>query len=383
MPDTSPRALTVADFFRRSPRGMTLAGACQRYGIAVRRERGRTTRWRVTAQQLTDRPWTEVGQTQWLTCFYLFLQEAQEAPSEQRSVVITSDAVRLVYQQGFGAPAEGEDTLAWWRQRVASDIVVRPYGRHGVVLWAPEPVPAANVVPVSPRAPRAPGVVYWGAGVTPHILDPICPWPAITAGGVRCVAVDGTMHIYETLNRAEYPNAADFIEEMRAHGVSRRLPITRELRRLSSSSRWLFLHPRAVIKNWSAYRHPGQGVVDGVLRDAAPCPTNEASHAHLDEDDDPCAALWWEDIDPTTVATEISGRQVVVQTARGVSYTGFRRPAGVVPVYALGVLAYAEVGSLDRLEVIDTPTRPAIVQGTLAALRAQLPSVRVGAPVPR
>jgi hypothetical protein len=107
---------------------------------------------------------------------------------------------------------------------------------------------------------REPGGAYLavplvadGVPVEHFLIDP----PAVVDGdalglsavGVTLVERDGVTHIMDIVGREHYPTVADFIEEVRRLGVSRRVSSTLEFSRVTSESRLLLLHPHADIAN--------------------------------------------------------------------------------------------------------------------------------------
>lgn len=221
-------------------------------------------------------------------------------------------------------------------------------------------------------------------------------------GGLGKVPVT---HIFDIVGQDNYPNVADFIEETRRRGVSRRLELSPEgYARLTPRSRLIMLHKRACIFNPQDYYkgieygaggwvtteggllelermsragcpkyHPQhklerlEGVVAGYLlpqpdRDAASTlnvPGESATPAPLPG----CAALWYHDIDKGESIPETEelanytlkepGRFVERHLVSG-TYRGYSRPAGVTPAYGLGIFA---IFPLVKIVVVDPEGR--------------------------
>lgn len=110
-------------------------------------------------------------------------------------------------------------------------------------------------------ASRVIGGCYWELGteeagqvfnVDRYIVDPpmeINPERfGLTAIGVKVIEVDGVVHIMDWVGELHYPNVADFIEEARALGFSRRVPRNSvPFERLTAESRLLLVHRKAII----------------------------------------------------------------------------------------------------------------------------------------
>jgi hypothetical protein len=133
--------------------------------------------------------------------------------------------------------------------------------------------------------------------------------PCSVCGGVGLVPVT---HIFDEVGTENYPNVADFIEESRRRGVSRRLELeASEYARLTPRSRLIMLHKRACIFNPDEYYKEMQGLeLDRLAR--AGCPKLHPQHKiesmgglpyitpRQNETTPPapgCAALWWNDLE--------------------------------------------------------------------------------------
>jgi hypothetical protein len=163
-----------------------------------------------------------------------------------------------------------------------------------------------------------------GSGETISVMSPeaIAEYPDIArtttihpcsvCGGVGLVPVT---HIFDEVGTDNYPNVADFIEESRRRGVSRRLELeASEYARLTSRSRLIMLHKRACIFNPDEYYKEMQGLeLDRLAR--AGCPKLHPQHkiegvggvSYITPKQAPkpegvpldpgCAALWWNDLE--------------------------------------------------------------------------------------
>jgi hypothetical protein len=191
-------------------------------------------------------------------------------------------------------------------------------------------------------------------------------------------------HVFDIVGGEYYPNVADFLEEARRLGVSRRLELEAgEYARLTPRSRLFLLHRRAVINNPADYLNE-LGELELARLANAECPKYHPEHrvqlvksgcagvgdgcgdAWLFAQKEPpgCAALYWHDIEggeriperseledtlEEMVADETAGRFVERKLASG-SYRGYARPEEVKPDYSLGVFA---VFPLVKIVVVD------------------------------
>ncbi|GGR15842.1 hypothetical protein [Deinococcus ruber] len=59
----------------------------------------------------------------------------------------------------------------------------------------------------------------------------------------------GVTHVLDWVGEGHYPEIADFIEEARLKGVSRKISHTAPISGLTKDSRLFLVHPRAAIRN--------------------------------------------------------------------------------------------------------------------------------------
>ncbi len=154
---------------------------------------------------------------------------------------------------------------------------------------------------------RKQGGVYIECGLSPvgeplehFIMDPPVRLPAgmpISPIGVSVVQRAGAFHVVDWVGAEFYPNVADFLEEVRRFGLSRRVPKNFDFATLSGVTRIILVHPRAWVENVADYRL--RALSEG-LRIGAPvwtCPKNDAGHLALAEDPGRmCAGAWWQDV---------------------------------------------------------------------------------------
>lgn len=192
------------------------------------------------------------------------------------------------------------------------------------------------------------GVAPDGAGLEDFLIDaPLCI--DLAALGVRPIGVSlvcrqGVWHVIDWVGLEHYPNVADFVEEVRRFGVSRRLPRSLDFSRLTPASRLLLVHARAHVDNFHAYadRWIGRGTKRGT------CPKRLEEHMQHDY---PlmCAAIWWQDVVGGRVLDPVAPR-IVHRTMPSFSYIAAAAPQGVQAHYLPAVFASFPVS---RLVLVD------------------------------
>ena len=130
-----------------------------------------------------------------------------------------------------------------------------------------------------------------GIPIEAFLVDPPSPVDAqalgLTDKGVRLVQLGDTWHVFDIVGEKHYPYVADFVEEGRRMGVSRRLPSNLDFSKIDpEKSRLVLLHRRAIISNVEEA---------GFLNLSHICPKGIEGHEAgvLSE---MCAGLWWHDL---------------------------------------------------------------------------------------
>lgn len=202
------------------------------------------------------------------------------------------------------------------------------------------------VAPVRGCGRRVPGGVYaevhlhkLGRPIEDFLVDPPLPVDAqalgLTARGVTVLPnprdPEGPADVLDIVGRKNYPHVADFVEEARRKGVSRRLPANLDFSRLGKGSRLILLHEEAVVDNFGQFLQPPDLL----------CPKGLPQHddAPLHEQ---CAGVWWTDFSSNEV---VWGRRQFTDF----SYRAQERPVGVTPKHRLGIFL---VLWLDNLAVV-------------------------------
>lgn len=168
-----------------------------------------------------------------------------------------------------------------------------------------------------------------GRPIEEFLIDPpikLNPALGVSPVGVTLITdTKGVTHILDYVGSKFYPNVADFIEEVRRFGLSRRLPRTLDYSRLTKDSRIILIHARAHIENTERYWQ--------ALGDARACPCDKPAHQQA-EPPPMCAELWWKDVeggapDDTPNALPTSVRREMPSF----HYYAARRPDYAEPLY--------------------------------------------------
>lgn len=85
------------------------------------------------------------------------------------------------------------------------------------------------------------------------------------------VEKDGINHILLWVGAEYYPYVSDFIEETRRFGISKRIPKTFPIEKLTKKSMMLLVHPKAIIENYKELPVPTY------------CPKNNLDHFNNEE----------------------------------------------------------------------------------------------------
>lgn len=176
-----------------------------------------------------------------------------------------------------------------------------------------------------------------------------------TRGMVLRTTDDGSQILYDWIGSNNYPNVLDFVEEIRAAGLSRRIQSNFDFSQLNGNVKYCAVHERGYVANESWYRdyaraNPIVGS-DGIKRQTPwPCP--RGLHALDHTEDDPCSAVWWHDIAPGHGRETDKERIVMVDQPAGNPYVAMERPPDLVPIYYPAIVLVMPVM---RLAVIKGP----------------------------
>jgi hypothetical protein len=217
---------------------------------------------------------------------------------------------------------------------------------------------------------RSPGGLYLRVIVSPNgtkpvescLVDPPKPVPDALGVPKRGVLIlernngSGIWDVYDRIGSKYYPNVADFIEETKREGVSRRVKRdTLNLDKLTTQSRLFLIHERAIIMNaheyYMALAHEKEEM---ALSPHWYCRKDRSGHellGDLVESDAMCVSLYWEDIqggemlyDPNYPARTVS-RQIGSNL-----YRGRKRCDGLKPIYAPGIFFNLPLHAIDVIK---------------------------------
>jgi hypothetical protein len=179
----------------------------------------------------------------------------------------------------------------------------------------------------------------FGEPVEAFILCPpkpidISAW-GLAPRGARLVEIEGVWHVFDIVSKADY-HVADYIEETRIKGASRRLSSKLDFSKLTEESRLVMIHAQAIIENYNEYPQPP----------TVTCPLD----IHLAQLGEMCAGLWWHDIPSEELQDQAEDIQCHRTIPGGVSYFAYPRPEGVIPVYRPGIFMSLPITNLAVIE---------------------------------
>lgn len=180
------------------------------------------------------------------------------------------------------------------------------------------------------------GLSAGGLPLERFLCDPPLPIDLEALGlsyhGVKAIPQGDLWHVADGISLRDYPNPADFLEEVRRFGLSRRIPSTFDFGRITSRSLLLLFHARA-------YLSPPSPLYQ-TAPPAAPfqCPTGLHDPALLD-DSVCCAGVWWETlIGGDAIPGSEDERRIQVRRPSFV-YGGRTPPMGYLPRYQDAIFA--------------------------------------------
>lgn len=251
---------------------------------------------------------------------------------------------------------------------------------------------------------RQPGGIYLvaslgedGIPLRECVIDPPAPVNAAALGlspqgmALGIGASTGRIVVLDWVGAKDYPNVADFIEEVALFGSSRRVPATFAFDKLGPGATHVLCHPHAVLANRSwlnthiapwAPENSYLGRLRGQSADGHYCPFKGGTHPA----DVMCAAFWWETLAPGTVTfdgdieafqEQCDRERLVTRRMPSFAYEGYTLPDRDqwVPEYLLGAFLGLP---LTRIEVVTDPGDMAHVEALDRASKSGLPVVEVG-----
>ena len=170
---------------------------------------------------------------------------------------------------------------------------------------------------------------------------------------------DGVFDVYDWVGSTHYPNVADVIAEARRHGISRRISKRTSFAKLTSRSRLVLLHSRAIIENAWEYRRLIRNEQldhgeDGAVPLRTSCPKNVPDHRAIflggattgEYSNAMCHALYYDDIEGGEIVLDPGVPwRTVDRTIGDTTYRARRRPE-VAPEYGLGIFAILPIGKI-------------------------------------
>lgn len=198
---------------------------------------------------------------------------------------------------------------------------------------------------------RTSGGLYWELGITGEngvpiedffVDPPIAVDPAalgVTPQGTHLIqdTSTGTYHLLDMVGVQHYRMVADFLEESRRFGISRRIAVTQDLAKLTPESRLILIHARGYLRNASAYLQPE----DGSGFDGCPCEKPEHAPARL-ASCPMCIGALWECLDDG-IPVQGDERRVLRPMPWG-AYPARLDPPGVSPVFIPAIVARFPIG---------------------------------------
>jgi hypothetical protein len=184
--------------------------------------------------------------------------------------------------------------------------------------------------------------------------------------------------VYDRVGVASYPNVADFIEEVRRIGLSRRVPTNIDWSLLSEQSRIVLCHPRAIIGN---AHHAYMSLINEHLtyqfRHQWQCVCGRPEHEtmlELADANETCASLWYESITGGEPSFNVDHYPRTVERIVGdIRYLARSWPAeGVTPTYVDGFFLRLPI---HRVAIIRDPEQHRDVPAVVRASASSLPVV--------
>ncbi|NPV86302.1 MAG: hypothetical protein HPY45_09880 [Anaerolineae bacterium] len=194
---------------------------------------------------------------------------------------------------------------------------------------------------------RKAGGVYAETKLSPRgqpieffIVDPPKPVDmdalGLTSVGIKLVEIDDTWHVFDVVGQEYYKYPADYIEETRRMGASRRLPSNLDFSKIQPGSKLVLVHAKACIENFLEYPQPPQMVCPKLIEKHGQNPLPEM-----------CAGLWWHDFEQKDGETK---DQFAVEFVRKLTeetqYSAHLRPAGIAPEYRPGIFFILPITNL-------------------------------------
>jgi hypothetical protein len=192
----------------------------------------------------------------------------------------------------------------------------------------------------------------------------------ISPRGTTLIPHGKLFHLVDWVGSKFYPNVADYLEEARRFGISRRLAKNLDFSKLTPGSRIILLHSRAYVEpasfkgfadSWN-YR---EQEMEGHPRPRCP----KCIEAH-DQEEAPalCAGFFWQDIEGGAPVEGQPNPRLVEVSMPSFSYHAYARPDGHVPDYRPAAFASFPISRLVGIRdtaAVDEDTRRVLSKSTL------------------
>jgi hypothetical protein len=162
--------------------------------------------------------------------------------------------------------------------------------------------------------------------------------------GIELVELDGVTHILDWIGEEHYEYPADFIEEIRMFGLSRRLPKTLDFSRLGPQTRIICIHARATITNRFDWTQ------EDVPESLCGLYVKAGTDYHIEQPNEMCSRHWWT-IPPTDASRQETDTSRLVRHLPSLAYFIWPPTEDVEPEYRPGIFA---MYPLTRICVIES-----------------------------
>lgn len=199
---------------------------------------------------------------------------------------------------------------------------------------------------------------------TPFVIDP--DEYGLSPVGVKLVEKNGITHVFDIVGQEYYPNVADFVEEIRRMGLSRKVSPTLDFKRLTAQSKIILLHARAFDHNFSKF--PSPPPCPKLKCGCSACQETAKSHsvAKGKRLSCMCAGLWWNDIE----GGDPKAGGGVIRQMPAFSFQGAERPKNIKPKYELAMFMRLPI---NNIAVIKDPDHGRHEQAEAKAAEAGVP----------
>lgn len=184
-----------------------------------------------------------------------------------------------------------------------------------------------------------------------YLIDEPIPYDTESKLGVTLVDdPQGNTHIIDHVGSTHYPFPADFIEEGRRHGFSRRVARNLDWARINQNTRVLAAHEKAVLANPGTVKPHFN---EGELRRRCAIYQRSRDSAHLRDPLTPCTRDWY-------ALPSGSAPGGVRQLTKDTTYRATELPAGVVPQYREGLIASLPITAITVVKAPDDSHLPTL-----------------------